>query len=479
MKGWRFCISVVFLSLLLVVCGCGSDDVTKPEDETPDPVSSTVPPDGATDVLLDVVISAVFLEDIDPSSITDSTFTLSYNPLVPGTVAYDPETKTATFTPDDSLEYDTKYTVTIIAEPAGAVGKGFPTSISWIWSFYSVPGQSGIIELPRTGQTTSYYSGDDGDYQTGVVWPAPRFTDNGDGTLMDNLTGLMWLKDAHCLGFQSWQYGAFHEIDSLNYFPETCDCQDYTAQYYDWRMPNVIELESLINVGQHHMASWLINQGFVNVQALHYWSSTIYPHNAGNVRCVNMWVGTVEYEEKYGARPIWAVRGESTAPSRIWKTGQTTSYRPGDDGELQAGEKWPIPRFYVNIGNAAVTDLLTKLVWLRSADTPSIGQCTGGRMTWQEALDYITCLNDMEYLGCSDWRLPNRKELFSLIDHSKYYPALPSDNQFHNVQNSKYWTSTTYAYGTSEAWIVEIAVGYVNPWAKTNTAWVWPMRGGQ
>lgn len=479
MKGWNFRISVICFSLFLIAYGCGSDDVTRPEDETPPPVSSTVPPDGTVDVPLDVVISATFLEDIDPSSITDSTFTLSYNPLVPGTVAYDPETKTATFTPDDSLEYDTKYTVTITAEPAGAAGKGAPTSIYWIWSFYSVPGQSGIIELPRTGQTTSYYPGDDGDYEVGVAWPAPRFTDNGDGTMTDNLTGLMWLQDAHCLGFQNWQYGAAREIDSLNYYPETCDCQGYTASYYDWRMANVNELESLVHAGQHNTASWLTGQGFVNVQALHYWSSTIFAYNTNYARLVNMWVGYVEYEDKIGARPIWAVRGETAAPSRIWKTGQTTSYRPGDDGELQAGEKWPIPRFYVNIGNAAITDLLTELVWMRSADTPTIGQCTGGRMTWQEALDYIACLNDMEYLGVSDWRLPNRKEFFSLIDHSRYNPALSPDNQFHNVQNDKYWTSSTYAYDTGDAWIVNIAVGYVDPWDKTSIAWVWPMRGGQ
>lgn len=479
MKGWRFCVSVICLSLLLVVCGCGSDDVTRPEDETPPPVSSTVPPDGTTDVPLDVVITAVFLEDIDPASITDSTFTLSYNPLVPGTVAYDPETKKATFTPDDSLEYDTKYTVTITAEPLGTMGKGMPTSIYWTWSFITISVGTGNTALPRTGQTTSYAPGDDGDYQTGVAWPSPRFADNGDGTITDNLTGLMWLKDADCLGFQSWRFSAFREIDSLNYDPGTCNCQDYTASYNDWRMANVNELESLVHAGQHNTASWLTGQGFVNVQALYYWSSTTFAHNLSYARAVNMWVGYVDRQDKTGAQSIWAVRGETVFPSRVWKTGQTTSDRPGDDGDLQAGAKWPIPRFYVNIGNAMVTDLLTGLLWVRYAGTSTIGQCTGGRMTWQEALDYIACLNDMEYLGCSDWRLPNRKELYSLIDHSRYFPALPPDHQFQNMQNDKYWTSSTYAYQTSQAWMVSIEYGDLGPWDKTSTAFVWPVRGGQ
>ncbi len=52
----------------------------------------------------------------------------------------------------------------------------------------------------KTGQTTTFATGDDGDYQAGVPVPNPRFTDNGDGTVTDNLTGLTWLKNASCLG---------------------------------------------------------------------------------------------------------------------------------------------------------------------------------------------------------------------------------------------------------------------------------------
>ena len=55
----------------------------------------------------------------------------------------------------------------------------------------------------KTGQTVSYALGDDGDLQKGVMWPVPRFTDNGSGTVTDNLTGLIWLKDANCFGSQT------------------------------------------------------------------------------------------------------------------------------------------------------------------------------------------------------------------------------------------------------------------------------------
>jgi hypothetical protein len=56
--------------------------------------------------------------------------------------------------------------------------------------FFSV--LNGYVRLPRTGQTQSYAGGDDGDLQKGMSWPEPRFTNNGDGTITDHLTGLMW-----------------------------------------------------------------------------------------------------------------------------------------------------------------------------------------------------------------------------------------------------------------------------------------------
>ena len=58
----------------------------------------------------------------------------------------------------------------------------------------------GLTGVPKTGQTTIYAAGDDGDLQKGIALPSPRFTDNGNGTVTDNLTGLIWLKNANCIG---------------------------------------------------------------------------------------------------------------------------------------------------------------------------------------------------------------------------------------------------------------------------------------
>jgi hypothetical protein len=54
----------------------------------------------------------------------------------------------------------------------------------------------GPAPVEKTGQMTSYATGDDGDHEQGVAWPNPRFNDRGNGTVVDNLTGLTWLKDA-------------------------------------------------------------------------------------------------------------------------------------------------------------------------------------------------------------------------------------------------------------------------------------------
>jgi hypothetical protein len=72
--------------------------------------------------------------------------------------------------------------------------------------FYNPCPPDGPAPVPKSGQTTSYATGDDGDLERGVEKPPlkDRFTDNGDGTVTDNLTGLIWLKNADCFGSRTW-----------------------------------------------------------------------------------------------------------------------------------------------------------------------------------------------------------------------------------------------------------------------------------
>ena len=107
------------------------------------------------------------------------------------------------------------------------------------------------VQLPKTGQTIKYLTGDDGDLQKGAAWPDPRFTDNNDGTVTDKLTGLVWLKDASCIGKKGWP-DALAASNSLA--SGLCGLSD-NSKAGEWRMPNINELNSLVSVSRWNSAS--------------------------------------------------------------------------------------------------------------------------------------------------------------------------------------------------------------------------------
>lgn len=151
-------------------------------------------------------------------------------------------------------------------------------------------------DLPKTGQTTSYSTGDDGDLERGIAWPSPRFTIDATGLcITDNLTGLMWVRNANS-GIATWQ-------NALTYANGLSICG-----YADWRLPNVNELESLINAEQANTATWLNTQGFSNVQANDYWSSSTYAGGTADAWGVTMWNGYVVGYTKTTTYYVWPVR---------------------------------------------------------------------------------------------------------------------------------------------------------------------------
>jgi len=161
---------------------------------------------------------------------------------------------------------------------------------------------------------------------------------------------------------------------------------------------------------------------------------------------------------------FWDALAATHAP--LPKTGQTTSSTVADDGALQEGIAWPVPRFKNNssagVSNGTVTDNLTGLVWLKDAN------CFG-MQTWQLALDSVKGLaNGNVACGLNDgstagqWRLPNRNELESLIDAGKSTPSIPDGHPFSNVQPNSYWSSSTYSGNNSYAWYVYMDGGLVD-----------------
>lgn len=193
------------------------------------------------------------------------------------------------------------------------------------------------------------------------------------------------------------------------------------------------------------------------------------------------------------------------------ETGQTMCYDAsnnptsctgtGQDGDKLAGVAWPSPRFTNPDGTTPVTgsvvvDQLTGLMWLRDANCIQTrdaanpgsefdkdGTAGDGAVTWQHALDFVAGINAGTYSNCgggySDWRLPNRKELRSLIDYSRFNPALHSGHPFTGVLSTYFWSSTTYSTNTARAWLVDMRYGYMDNIEKTLFFYVWPARAGQ
>jgi hypothetical protein len=176
-------------------------------------------------------------------------------------------------------------------------------------------------------------------------------------------------------------------------------------------------------------------------------------------------------------------------PAPVPDTGQTTCFDAagssipcagtGQDGELQAGVAWPTPRFTLN-GDGTVTDNLTGLVWLQDAD------CFG-EVTWINAPAEVASLNSGSVTTCTnytagtfdDWRVPNVRELASLIDYGGNDPALPTGHPFVSVQYDYYWTSSTDAKNTGYAWSMSFEYGTASTVFKAAFNYVWPVRGGQ
>jgi hypothetical protein len=176
------------------------------------------------------------------------------------------------------------------------------------------------------------------------------------------------------------------------------------------------------------------------------------------------------------------------------QTGQTICYDTdggiiecagtGQDGEYQYGTPWPEPRFTDNL-DGTVTDHLTGLIWLKSAN------CFGGLRTQANALSDCNGLADgqcglTDGSVAGDWRLPNVRELQSLIHYGVYWPALSDTagtgqwsegDPFTGVQ-SFYWSATTYAYDSYYAWGVYMDHGHVSTYGKSSNYNVWPVRGG-
>jgi hypothetical protein len=193
--------------------------------------------------------------------------------------------------------------------------------------------------VPRTGQATCYdgqgavthcglgsHQGQDGHLQLGVTWPNPRFTKNGDGTVTDNLTGLIWLENADCAaGGMTWSQALFFAITlfdgSVDHAGGDCGLSDGSTAG-EWRLPNVRELQSLVHYEFEYYAipntagtgQWLEGDPFTGLACGQigcdkYWSSTTRAGITDNALYLRMNNGGISWGGKNADYRVWPVRG--------------------------------------------------------------------------------------------------------------------------------------------------------------------------
>jgi len=360
-------------------------------------------------------------------------------------------------------------------------------------NFNAYDGSNPLVNLAATGQTTSYVSGDDGSQNKGVTWPSTRFVDNQDGTVTDNLTGLIWMKNAGCFPPTFWANAV---TDATQLASGTCGLTDGSV-VGDWRLPNVIELESVIDASASNPALTVGNP-FTNVSNGIYWTSTSYFGGTnGSPQAWAIRMSDGRYINDNGSsnsnvkatanNAVWAVKGTGGGTGKLQASGAYVPFASGDDGSIESGVPLPAPRMIDN-GNGTVTDTVTGLVWLKKADC--INQTWPGAVAAVNALANGQCgLTDGSTAG--QWRMPNRNEMQSLADRAQNNMADYFDETFVSgtvgvssqpaiftnlIQLQYYWTSTTDAANTSEAWTVFSCDFGVYDIPKSNTGYTLAVR---
>jgi len=270
-------------------------------------------------------------------------------------------------------------------------------AVSSVFSF--TKGDAGFSYLPDTGITECYddaqaiecpapgepFYGQDAQYVTNPM----SYTVSQDGlTVTDNVTGLTWQRQDDDTA-RTW-------ANAISY------CEGLTLSgNTDWRLPNEYELQSIVNYGRFDPS--IDTTVFSGTNSDWYWSSSTSAHATGYAWGVSFW-GGYDFEcDKTFTRYARCVSGES------------------------------IGRTFTDNLDGTVTDNVTGLVWQQEDDDQT--------RNWEGALAYC---EDLDLAGHSDWRLPDVKELLSIVDNTRYNPAIDT-TVFPGTDSSHYWSSSTFA----------------------------------
>ena len=302
----------------------------------------------------------------------------------------------------------------------------------------------------------------------------PGYTENGDGTVTDNNTGLMWQQDP---GEKMTWEKAVAGAAGFN-----------LAGYNDWRLPTIKELYSLILFSGIDPSGYEGNDtsGLTPFIDTDYFDFE-YGNPADGDRIIDsQWATATKYVSTTmnGNDTMFGV---NFADGRI--KGYGTDPMPGEtEGNeffviyVRGNEDYGFNEFKDN-GDGTITDRATGLMWMqRDSGYFAAGSRFDGSMNWEESLEWA---EELTYAGYSDWRLPNAKELQSIVDYTRSPSTTASaaiDPMFlcsviidegGDTDYPFYWTSTTHAnlqnganavyiaFGKALGWMQDLAGGYI------------------
>jgi hypothetical protein len=268
----------------------------------------------------------------------------------------------------------------------------------------------------------------------GSTFAAKSYSDNGDGTVTDTKTGLIWMR---CSMGQTWLNGtctgtvANYTWDRANGLTG----QVVFAGHSDWRLPNVRELTTLADRSRFSPA--IDTSAFPNTPPSNYWSSSAYACLADGA-----WFVVFNYGDAYGdyrtlEYPVRLVRSSPTASLAL---------------NLARN-----PNQYTDNANGTVSDQLTGLMWQRCArgQTWSGSACGGLASTY--SWDQASALKE-NFASYSDWRLPTIDELESLVDYEISNPTLQA-TLFPGTPTTDFWSSTANPGAYGNFWGVNFFFG--------------------
>lgn len=287
-------------------------------------------------------------------------------------------------------------------------------------------GNSGEISLPTEGE--SFY-GQDSNYIGVMV----SYTDNGDGTVTDNNTGLMWQQDP---GEKMSLSEAESKVSNFS-----------LASFSDWRLPTIKELYSLIQFSGRDisvdMDSSFIEKPFIDTN---YFKFEYGDTSAGERTIDSQYLSSTKYVST-------TMNGDETLFGVNFADGRIKGYplkMMGEDKKFFTiyvrGNTSYGKNNFVDNGDGTVTDIATGLMWLQDD--------SGYGMNWEDALTYAEGLTASGY---NDWRLPDAKELQSIVDYTRSLSTTNSaaiDEVFTtstiideggSINYPFFWSSTTHA----------------------------------